>query len=272
MSVPLLAFEHTDVSYGGFLAVRDVCATLGAGCVLGVVGESGSGKSTLIRAAMGLLGSAGAVTRGDILYEGRSLVDMPARELRALCGSELGMVFQDCLAALTPTRTIASQVREMARAHGHSSDAETLGRARDLLGRMNVADPARILGSYPFELSGGLGQRVGIAMAMLMRPKLLFADEPTSALDLHKQFKLLTLLKRLTRENQFTTLVTLHHLDLAAKFADEIIVLQKGEVYAQGRPQEIFTESMMEEVYRVKTKIYVDEHSVPHVIPLEAIP
>lgn len=150
MSVPLLAFEHTDVSYGGFLAVRDVCATLGAGRILGVVGESGSGKSTLIRAAMGLLGSAGAVTRGDILYEGRSLVDMPARELRALCGSELGMVFQDCLAALTPTRTIASQVREMARAHGHSSDAETLGQARDLLGRMNVADPARILGSYPF--------------------------------------------------------------------------------------------------------------------------
>ena len=96
-------------------------------------------------------------------------------------------------------------------------------------------------------------------------------DEPTSALDLQKQFKLLTLLKRLTQENQFTTLVTLHHLDLAAKFADEIIILQKGEVYIQGKPHEIFTESIIEEIYRVKTKIYMDEQGVPHVIPLEAI-
>ena len=109
-----------------------------------------------------------------------------------------------------------------------------------------------------------------MAQALVREPTVLLLDEPTSALDLHKQFKLLTLLKRLTQENQFTTLVTLHHLDLAAKFADEIIVLQNREVYAQGRPQEIFTESMMEEVYRVKTKVYVDEQSVPHVIPLEA--
>ena len=109
-----------------------------------------------------------------------------------------------------------------------------------------------------------------MAQALVREPTVLLLVEPTSALDLHKQFKLLTLLKRLTQENQFTTLVTLHHLDLAAKFADEIIVLQNREVYAQGRPQEIFTESMMEEVYRVKTKVYVDEQSVPHVIPLEA--
>ena len=110
-----------------------------------------------------------------------------------------------------------------------------------------------------------------MAQALVREPTVLLLDEPTSALDLHKQFKLLTLLKRLTQENQFTTLVTLHHLDLAAKFADEIIVLQKGEVYAQGEPREIFTESMMEEVYRVKTKIYIDDNGLPHVIPLEAI-
>lgn len=241
MSVPLLAFEHTDVSYGGFLAVRDVCATLGAGRILGVVGESGSGKSTLIRAAMGLLGSAGAVTRGDILYEGRSLVDMPARELRALCGSELGMVFQDCLAALTPTRTIASQVREMARAHGHSSDAGTLGRARDLLGRMNVADPARILGSYPFELSGGLGQRVGIAMAMLMRPKLLFADEPTSALDVVSQKQVVGELARVRSELGCAIVVVTHNIAVVRMLADDVLVLRGGHVVEQGPADQLLS-------------------------------
>ena len=121
------------------------------------------------------------------------------------------------------------------------------------------------------ELSGGQRQLVFMAQALVKEPKILILDEPTSALDLHKQFDLLTLLKNLTRENDFTTLVTLHHLDLAAMFADEIIVLKEGTVYAQGAPKDIFTEAMMEDVYRVKTKIYMDDNGLPHVIPLEAI-
>ena len=121
------------------------------------------------------------------------------------------------------------------------------------------------------ELSGGQRQLVFMAQALVKEPQILILDEPTSALDLHKQFDLLTLLKNLTEEHGFTTLVTLHHLDLAAAFADEIIVLKEGRVYAQGAPIDIFTESMMEDVYQVKTKIYVDNKGFPHVIPLEAI-
>ena len=140
--------------------------------------------------------------------------------------------------------------------------------AGDVLRRLNMQELAS--GSI-MALSGGQRQLVFIAQTLVKEPSVLLLDEPTSALDLHKQFNLLTLLKELTQEHGFTTLVTLHHLDLAAKFADEIIVLKNGEVYAQGVPQEIFTERMMETVYRVKTKVYVDEHNVPHVIPLEAI-
>ena len=120
------------------------------------------------------------------------------------------------------------------------------------------------------ELSGGQRQLVFMAQALVKEPKILILDEPTSALDLHKQFDLLTLLN-LTQENDFTTLVTLHHLDLAAMFADEIIVLKEGTVYAQARRKTSFTEAMMEDVYRVKTKIYMDDNGLPHVIPLEAI-
>lgn len=145
---------------------------------------------------------------------------------------------------------------------------EDIQATEDVLKRLNMQELAS---RNIMELSGGQRQLVFIAQALVKEPRILLLDEPTSALDLQKQFKLLTLLKRLTQENQFTTLVTLHHLDLAAKFADEIIILQKGEVYIQGKPHEIFTESIIEEIYRVKTKIYMDEQGVPHVIPLEAI-
>ena len=121
------------------------------------------------------------------------------------------------------------------------------------------------------ELSGGQRQLVFMAQALVKEPKILILDEPTSALDLHKQFDLLTLLKNLTQENDFTTLAKVHHRELAAMFADEIIVLKEGTVYAQGAPKDIFTEAMMEDVYRVKTKIYIDDNGLPHVIPLEAI-
>ena len=145
---------------------------------------------------------------------------------------------------------------------------EDIRATEDVLKRLNMQELAS---RSIMALSGGQRQLVFIAQTLVKEPSILLLDEPTSALDLHKQFNLLTLLKELTQEHGFTTLVTLHHLDLAAKFADEIIVLKNGEVYAQGVPREIFTERMMETVYRVKTKVYVDEHNVPHVIPLEAI-
>ena len=140
---------------------------------------------------------------------------------------------------------------------------EDVQATQEVLERLNLQ---RFASRNIMELSGGQRQLVFMAQALVKEPKILILDEPTSALDLHKQFDLLTLLK-----NDFTTLVTLHHLDLAAMFADEIIVLKEGTVYAQGAPKNIFTEAMMEDVYRVKTKIYIDDNGLPHVIPLEAI-
>ena len=145
---------------------------------------------------------------------------------------------------------------------------EDIQATQEVLERLNLQQFAS---RNIMELSGGQRQLVFMAQALVKEPKILILDEPTSALDLHKQFDLLTLLKNLTQEHDFTTLVTLHHLDLAAMFADEIIVLKEGRVYAQGAPQDIFTESMMEDVYRIRTKIYMDDKGMPHVIPLEAI-
>ena len=183
----LLRYEQVEISYRGRPAVRDVSFTLHEGEILGIVGESGSGKSTLIRAAMGLLGPSGAVTRGDILYRGRSLPALTQEELRRINGPELGMIFQNAGASFCPVRTVGSQFYESAAAHGRVSRQDFTEHAVDLLEKIGFADGRRILNSYPFELSGGMQQRVGIAAAMLLKPSVLLADEPTSALDVFVQ-------------------------------------------------------------------------------------
>lgn len=241
MSGALLTYDHVEVSYNGRPVVHDVCAQVRPGQVLGIVGESGSGKSTLVRAAMGLLGSRGAVTRGRILYQGEDLVDAPATRLRQLRGAEIGMVFQDCLAALTPIRTVGEQLYEVVAVHNaQASREQSLARACDLLARMNVADPERVLASYPFELSGGLGQRVGITMAMLLEPKVLLADEPTSALDAVTQKQVVEELAALRDATNTAIVVVTHNIGVVRKLADEVLVLKDGAVVEQGSATQVF--------------------------------
>ena len=180
-----------------------------AGADPGIVGESGSGKSTLIRAAMGLLGSDGAVTGGSIRYKDKNVTGLKGEELRKLRGPQMGMVFQNTGASLCPIRTIGDQLYEAVLQHEKVSRQEIKERAMDLFDKMKLADGERILNSYPFELSGGMNQRVGIMMAMILHPDLLFADEPTSALDVTVQAQVVREMMKM-RELFGTTIAIVH--------------------------------------------------------------
>lgn len=235
----LLRYEHVDIAYLGQPAVEDVSFSLSSGEILGIVGESGSGKSTLIKAAMGLLGSEGRVTGGSIRYKGRDLTALPQKELRKLCGPELGYIFQSAGSAFCPIRTVGAQLYEAMREHGKISRAEFEERALEMLAKLGFEDGKRILTSYPFELSGGMQQRVGIAAAMLLRPRVLLADEPTAALDVSAQKQVLEELL-LVRESFGTAVVLVsHNLGLVAAMADRVLVMHRGEIVEAGETRQV---------------------------------
>ena len=227
----LLRYDHVDISYNGIPAVQDVSFTLRPGEILGIVGESGCGKSTLLKAAMGLLGSSGMVTRGDIWYKGRNLPDLPARALRKLNGPELGMIFQSAGSSFCPIRTVGAQLYEIMTQHGSATKKEFENCALELLEKLGFEDGRRILRSYPFELSGGMQQRVGIAAAMLLRPGVLFADEPTGNLDSVNGVEVMELLRELNRQG--TTIIIVTHSQRDATYAHRIIRLLDGKIVAE---------------------------------------
>ena len=239
MTEPLLEYSHVDVSYKGTPVVHDVSLPVMPGEIVCIVGESGSGKSTLVKAAMGQLGPNGLVTRGDIWYEGSSIPDLPASSLRRLCGSDFALVFQDCLAAFAPIRRIGDQVHESLAAHRSISRAESDEKASEMLAKLGFDDPARVLASYPFNLSGGMGQRVGIALALLSEPRILFADEPTSALDVITQAQVVKLLKRINEELGTTIVLVTHNMGVVRMLADHVLVLKNGVVEEYGEAAQV---------------------------------
>ena len=230
MDRKILTYDSVEISFGGKAVVHDVSFSLEHGEILGLVGESGSGKSTLIKAAMGLLGPDGLVTRGDIRYMNQNILDIPEKEKRKIRGAGIGMIFQDAGASLCPIRTIGEQIYESMRVHTKITRSEAKTRAMDLFDKLNFKDSQRVWDSYPFELSGGMNQRAGIAIAMLMNPPILFADEPTSALDVSIQQEIMALLKEHQDETNYAILFISHDLALVENFSQQVVVMYLGRI------------------------------------------
>ena len=255
----ILRYEHVDISYNGVKVIKDVSFTVSEGEILGIVGESGSGKSTLIKAAMGLLGSAGLVTRGDIRYKGKNLPDLSAGELRRLNGPELGMIFQNAGSSFCPIRTVGAQLYESVTEHIAMPRERVTARALDMLEKIGFENGQRVLDSYPFELSGGMQQRVGVAAAMLLNPSVLFADEPTSALDVSVQKQVVEEML-LVRESFGTAIVLVtHNIGVIGAMADKVLVMKDGEMVEYGEtrqvlynPKEDYTRLLMSAVPKLK--------------------
>lgn len=255
----IIRYEHVDISYKGELAVHDVSFSVEEGEILGIVGESGSGKSTLIKAAMGLLGRDGLVTRGDIWYQGLDLPDLKPKEMRKICGPEIGMIFQMAGSSFCPIRTVRAQLYEIVKEHEKITIQEFEMRAEELFQKFGFEDPKRILDSYPFELSGGMQQRVGIVAAMLLNPKILMADEPTSALDVSVQKQVVEQFLMIREKFGTSILLVSHNIGVIRAMADEILVLHQGKTVDYGKKDDIlaqptseYTEKLLEAVPRFR--------------------
>ncbi|MDO4491376.1 MAG: ABC transporter ATP-binding protein [Lachnospiraceae bacterium] len=251
----ILCYEQVDICYGEKQIIRDCSFSVQSGEILGIVGESGSGKSTLIRAAMGLLGNTGVVTRGDIWYQGKDLPDLSEKEMRKLCGPELAYIFQEAGSSFCPIRTILDQMYESVKEHQKTTKAQVRDQAEELLSRFGFQDPGRILKSYPFELSGGMKQRVGIAAAMLLNPKVLFADEPTSALDVTTQKQVVEEMLMVRETFGTSILLVTHNIGVVRATADQMLVLKDGKRVEYGatgdileNPQSEYTKKLLSAV------------------------
>ena len=255
----LLDYQHVEISFNGRAVVHDVSFQLHPGEILGLVGESGSGKSTLIKAAMGLLGSSGLVTKGDIWFEGKNLPDLSEKEMRHICGEKIGMIFQDCGASMSPIRTIGEQIVESLAAHHKVDVHEAKATAMELFNKLRFKDGERVWNSYPFELSGGMNQRAGIAIAMLMNPAILMADEPTSALDVAVQRQVVEEMMNVRDVFGTAIIIVTHDIGVVSAMADSILVLQNGNVMEYGKakdvlenPQNDYTRKLLSAVPRLR--------------------
>jgi oligopeptide transport system ATP-binding protein len=238
-----LEVDGLRVEYGrlpaAVQAVHRVSFSVDAGETVAVVGESGAGKSVTGLAIMGLVDPPGRITEGDVRLGGKPLLGLPESEYRRLRGSQLAMVFQDPLSALNPVQRVGAQIAEAARVHG-ASKANARARAVEMLERVGVVPAARRARAYPHELSGGMRQRVMLAMALVNRPQVLIADEPTTALDVTTQAQVLELLKELQHEMGLALVLVSHDLGLVAGAADRVLVMYAGRVVEEGPADRVF--------------------------------
>ena len=234
----IISYDKVNIFYNEKPIIKDVSFSVQAGEILGIAGESGSGKSTLIKAAIGLLGKSGSI-EGNIWYDGKNLPDLNRKERRKICGSEIGMIFQNAGSSFCPIRTVGEQLMEEMKEHGDIKKAEFEEKVSELLLKFGFPDPGRILKSYPFELSGGMQQRVGITAAMLLKPKILLADEPTSALDVSVQRQVVEQMKMIRKQYGTTILIVTQNIGVIRAMADSMLVLKNGEMEEYGKTQEV---------------------------------
>ncbi len=231
---------HTEV--GDLMAVDDVSFTVYEGETLAVVGESGSGKSQTAFTVMQLIPSPpGKILGGKVWFKGRDLLQLPEDEMRKVRGNEISMIFQEPMTSLNPVHTIGKQIAEVLIVHGKADKKQAMERARELLVTVGIPEADKRLHEYPHQLSGGMRQRVMIAMALACSPDLLIADEPTTALDVTIQAQILAEMERLKHETNMSIMLITHDLGVVAELADRIVIMYAGQVVEIGTAAEIFT-------------------------------
>ncbi len=279
MQQPLLDIRHLSVTFktseGTIHAVRDVNFEVGYGEILGIVGESGSGKSVTSLAVMQLIPNPpGRIEHGEILFENTDLLGFSKKEMRAIRGNRIAMIFQEPMASLNPIHTAGQQVMEPLRLHTQISKKVSMQRALELLQLVGIPAPEQRLKEYPHQLSGGMRQRVMIAMALACEPKLLIADEPTTALDVTIQAQILTLIKELQQETHAGVIMITHNLGVVAETCDRVAVMYTGNIVEQAdvkdlfsRPLHPYTEGLLQSIPRItkqKTSIEPIRGMVPN--------
>ncbi len=255
-------------------AVDGVTWEVEAGETLAVVGESGSGKSVTALSVMGLIPwPPGKIISGEVLYEGRDLLKLNPEQLRQVRGKEIAMIFQEPMTSLNPVLTIGRQLTETLEAHGNITPQEARERAFEVMGWVGIPEPARRLGQYPHHFSGGMRQRVMIAMALICGPRLIVADEPTTALDVTIQAQILALLKDLSERTGVAMVLITHNLGIVARYADRVHVMYGGKVVEKGRaralyarPRHPYTIGLLKSVPRL------DEREHQKLVPIEGQP
>lgn len=243
LSVKNLCTEF-PVKRGIVRAVEDVSFDVDNGEILAIVGESGSGKSVTSLSVMGLLSEPGHVSGGTMEFEGRDLVSLSEKEYRELRGNDMAMIFQEPMTSLNPVYRVGNQIVEAIRTHSKVSKKEARERAIDMLRKVGIPSPEKRIDDYPYQMSGGMRQRVMIAMALSCNPRLLIADEPTTALDVTIQAQILDLLRRLREETGMAVLLITHDLGVVSETADRVVVMYCGQVVEEAEVRALFDHPM----------------------------
>lgn len=273
--MPLLQVDHLNVEFhtavGVAQAVRDLSFSVEKGEILGIVGESGSGKSVTSLTIMGLLEETACVSGGTILFQGRDLLKMTEKELCTFRGKDMTMIFQEPAMALNPVVKVRKQLQEVYRYHLPERMKASRRELIELLEKLNIPDAEQVLEKYPFELSGGLKQRIMIAMAMLSRPELLIADEPTTALDVTTQSEILELIRVMQRETGCAVILITHDLGVIAEMADRVLVMYRGQMVEEKRAEDFFRAAehpYSQDLLRARPRSFDGRfYSIPGAIP-----